>query len=140
MSTLRLFIVVGICASVSLLSQQARSQGEKKESTEDRAGEREVIFQLPDVLFRQRGKDLGTRQTESRLYGNRSDRSTNAVAYANRGMIWEAKGELDKAEKDCTEAIRLKPNEGMFYGYRGLVRKEKGNIDDAIEDYSNLSV
>ena len=44
--------------------------------------------------------------------------------------------ELDKAQADCDEALRLK-QEAAFLDSRGLVELRSGSLDKAIADYSH---
>ena len=37
-------------------------------------------------------------------------KTTRAIAYVNRGLAWEAKGDIDRAIADFTDAITLNPN------------------------------
>ncbi len=45
--------------------------------------------------------------------------------------------ELDKAQADCDEALRLKPQEAAFLDSRGLVELRSGGLDKAVADYSH---
>jgi tetratricopeptide (TPR) repeat protein len=58
----------------------------------------------------------------------------HAVAYVARGLAWQAKGNLDHALADYTDAIRLNPRDALTYNNRGLLWREKGDADRAIAD------
>src|SRR5690242_1594054 len=58
-----------------------------------------------------------------------------AIQYYNRGLAWKAKGDLDRAIADYTEATRIDPNYEHAYFNRGLARYRKGDFDRAIADY-----
>jgi tetratricopeptide (TPR) repeat protein len=60
-----------------------------------------------------------------------------ALPYNMRGVIWRAKGELDRAFADIDEAIRLDPNGPRAYYNRGLAWRAKGDLDRAIADYTD---
>ena len=57
-----------------------------------------------------------------------------AMAYNNRGIAYDEKGEYDKAIADCSEAIRLDPKTAAAYSNRGLAYADKGDSDKAIAD------
>ncbi|HEY4309051.1 MAG TPA: tetratricopeptide repeat protein [Pirellulales bacterium] len=99
-------------------------------------------------------------------YSDLIRRSPSSLAYLWRGSAWLAKGELDKAIRDCTldgeswsahntlgliwqkkrefdkaiecytTAIRINPKHFMAYGNRGGARAEKGQQDLAIKDFN----
>ena len=56
-------------------------------------------------------------------------------AYYHRGVAKQAKGDLDGAIADFTQAIQLKPV-AQIYAARGGVRFTKGDFDGAIEDFT----
>ena len=60
----------------------------------------------------------------------------DAVSYANRGVEYRNKGDLDRALADFTKAIAIDPKFAVAYNNRGLVFREKGDIDRALADYS----
>ena len=57
-------------------------------------------------------------------------------AYNNRGETWRAKGDIDRAIADYTEAIRLDPKNSNAYLNRGLVWDNKDDIERAMADYN----
>lgn len=46
----------------------------------------------------------------------------------------------DRAIADCTEAIRLDPNNGWAYIWRGFLYRKKGDIEKAMHDYKKLGI
>jgi tetratricopeptide (TPR) repeat protein len=52
-----------------------------------------------------------------------------------RGVAYKAKGDLDHAIADYTEAIRRDPDYATAYNSRGIAYKAKGDLDHAIADY-----
>ena len=60
-----------------------------------------------------------------------------AVAHVARGLAWQAKGDLDRALADYTEAIRLNPRDALAYNNRGLLWRETGDVDRAIADLTD---
>jgi tetratricopeptide (TPR) repeat protein len=58
-----------------------------------------------------------------------------AVAYTSRGVEWRAKGQLDRAIADHTQAIKLDPNLSDAFYNRGNAYGDKGENDRAITDY-----
>jgi tetratricopeptide (TPR) repeat protein len=59
----------------------------------------------------------------------------SAQAYHHRASAWRLKGDLEKAIKDYTEAIRLDPG-APYYVARGIVYADQGETDRAIADYT----
>jgi len=55
-----------------------------------------------------------------------------------RGKARRNRGEHDAAIKECTEAIRLKPEYAEAYRNRGLVWHRKGELDKAFADYQAI--
>jgi Tfp pilus assembly protein PilF len=62
--------------------------------------------------------------------------ANRAVAYNNRGLSYQAKGDNDRALIDYNEAIRIDPKFPAAYFNRGAVYQAKGNNDLASHDYS----
>lgn len=59
-----------------------------------------------------------------------------AIAYNNRGIVYNAKGNFEKAISDYSRAIELKPEYANAYNNRGVAYYAKGNLDRAISDYN----
>jgi len=60
----------------------------------------------------------------------------NAVAYTERGITYQQKGDFDKALADLTQAIRLDPNNAERYRHRGDVYHNTYHNDRAIADFT----
>jgi tetratricopeptide (TPR) repeat protein len=58
-----------------------------------------------------------------------------AALFNYRGVAYKAKGDLDHAIADYTEAIRRDPDYAAAYNSRGIAHKAKGDVDKAIADY-----
>jgi tetratricopeptide (TPR) repeat protein len=58
-----------------------------------------------------------------------------AALFNYRGVAYKAKGDLDHAIADYTEAIRRDPSFAAAYNSRGIAYKAKGEVDKAIADY-----
>ena len=56
-------------------------------------------------------------------------------AYHNRGKVWYARKDLDKALADYSEAIRLDPKYSLAYVNRGVAWNAKQELDKALADY-----
>ena len=59
-----------------------------------------------------------------------------AVAYRNRGFVYDRKGNQNKAIADYTEAILLDPKYAKAYRNRGLAYAKKGEKAKADEDFA----
>ncbi len=64
------------------------------------------------------------------------DNPKDYAAYLKRACVWEAKGDLDHAIGDVTEALRLRPRSNVAYYNRALYHGKLGRHDLAIEDYT----
>lgn len=70
-------------------------------------------------------------------YTNRVKANVDVAWYLNaRAAAWSAKGDLDKAIKDLSEVIRLKPKSAYGYSNRAVEWAAKKEYDKAISDYS----
>ena len=59
-----------------------------------------------------------------------------ALAFYNRGIVRQAKDDLEGAIEDYSEAIRLRPDIVEAFKNRGCARYHKGDLEGAIEDYN----
>ena len=59
-----------------------------------------------------------------------------ANTYYSQGLVHSKNGELDKAIKNYTKAIALKPDYAEAYYNRGFVYRMKEDYKRAIEDYT----
>src|SRR6266478_3376426 len=59
-----------------------------------------------------------------------------SATFFDRGDAWRSKGDNDRAVADCSEAIRLDPQNAKFVHNRGMVWRRKGDYDRAIADYN----
>lgn len=60
----------------------------------------------------------------------------SATAYYGRGILYDEKGDYDRAIADYTKAIRIKPDYTDAYNNRGIAYDKKGDHDRAIADYN----
>ncbi len=67
--------------------------------------------------------------------GKRERREYRAIAYNNRGIAYQEKGEVDRAIADFTTAIKFNPNDAEAYNNRSTAYVYKGDYDRAIADY-----
>jgi tetratricopeptide (TPR) repeat protein len=61
----------------------------------------------------------------------------DALAFARRGVVWMAKGDLDSGIKDLSEAIRLAPDNADAHYNRGNAYQARQEYDRAIHDYDD---
>ena len=59
-----------------------------------------------------------------------------AVAYYNRGYLYDDKGQYDQATADYNKAIEINPKYAAAYNNRGIIYNRKDEYDQAIADYS----
>ena len=57
-----------------------------------------------------------------------------AVAFYNRGLAYESKGDYARAIADYSDAIRLDPNDAEAFFYRGLDKERMGDKAGAEAD------
>ena len=60
----------------------------------------------------------------------------SAMAYRDRGLAYEGKGDHDKALADYTEALRINPQYDQAYYLRGAIYESKGEQDNAFADFT----
>lgn len=63
---------------------------------------------------------------------------STAKDYVKRGLSFERKGDLDRAIKDYSQAIKLAPDDPDGYNNRGLALLDKRKFDEAIVDFTKL--
>jgi tetratricopeptide (TPR) repeat protein/class 3 adenylate cyclase len=63
-------------------------------------------------------------------------RAADAIAYNNRGLAREDKGDLEGAIADYSKAIDMDPKYAAAYNNRGLARAGTRDLDGAVSDYS----
>jgi tetratricopeptide (TPR) repeat protein len=59
----------------------------------------------------------------------------NAVAYTNRGRVYERQGRFDEATVEHDAAIRLNPALAIAYANRGLSYEGKRDYEKALADF-----
>jgi len=60
----------------------------------------------------------------------------DAETYYNRGLVYQGKGQYDKAISDYNKAIAINPRDPEAYNNRGVAYKNKGKYSKAISDYN----
>ncbi len=66
------------------------------------------------------------------------DNPQSGAAFYNRACLYASKGELDRALKDYTEAIRINSENADAYYNRGMVRVKLKQYDLAIQDFQKV--
>jgi tetratricopeptide (TPR) repeat protein len=66
---------------------------------------------------------------------NRGTDKDLVLAYNNRCLAYEIRGDHDRAIADCEQAIKLDPKRARAYLGRGMIYEDKGDHDRAITDY-----
>jgi tetratricopeptide (TPR) repeat protein len=67
---------------------------------------------------------------------SQSSRSDSAISYYNRGNVWYAQGEFERAIKDYDFAIVFDPRCAEAYSNRGLARYDSRDVAGAIADFT----
>jgi len=57
-----------------------------------------------------------------------------ASAYNNRGLLWKAMGEYERAIADFAVAIKLQPKRSKYYANRGEAYRWQGQLERALQD------
>lgn len=60
----------------------------------------------------------------------------SAIAYTNRGRVYERQGRFDEAIAQHDAAIRLDPKLAIAYANRGLAHEGAGEYDKALADFA----
>jgi tetratricopeptide (TPR) repeat protein len=55
--------------------------------------------------------------------------------YRSRGLLYEQKGDVDRALREFAEAVRINPQDPLTYLVRGRAYKDRKDYDRAIADY-----
>jgi lipoprotein NlpI len=83
-----------------------------------------------------RPPEMTIRLCTSALASSRTTELGRAAAFANRGYAYQAKGQLDQAIQDYTQALRLGPDKGRIRVNRGVAYLNRGEDDKALEDFN----
>ena len=82
-------------------------------------------------------RNLGSIYNQFQLWINTSSPAeASAASLRTSGDAHRDAGRYDAAIADYTEAIRLAPNNAVYYSQRGLAYHDKGEWDRAIADYT----
>lgn len=60
-----------------------------------------------------------------------------AGSWGGRGVYYRLEKDFSKALRDLNQAVKLNPNEAMFYSNRGNIYFDLGQDDNALFDYNN---
>ena len=94
----------------------------------------ETDTQRNEVVTKSQGDADYYRQTDGRNLYLAVIRADLASAYANRGMVYSAQGDGDRATSDLTEDIRLAPGQPEGYLARSIVYAQLGKPAEALAD------
>ncbi len=61
------------------------------------------------------------------------------VAYTNRGLAKEYRGDIEGAIADYTKAIEISPRHADAYYNRGFARQDRGDLDGSRADFAKAS-
>lgn len=68
------------------------------------------------------------------IQSGRFEKNDLAVAFNNRGVAYDQKGQYDRAIRDYTEAVRLRPDYFLAFKNRGRSKFHLARFGDAIPD------
>ncbi len=85
------------------------------------------------VVFERKGKDSWDQAIAG--YTRAIQLNGHAIAYNNRGVIHESRGELPQAFADYGRAIEKNPHLAVAYVNRGDVHRRRGELQQAYADY-----
>ena len=60
----------------------------------------------------------------------------DGIVYLNRGIAYDALGDMERALADFEQAIRLCPKRAEAYNNRGYLRYKRGQYEQAIPDFT----
>jgi len=70
------------------------------------------------------------------IEGEDMTRNDLAATYSNRGILWVARGQFDRALDDQNQAISINPDSARAYINRANVQYRLKKYDEALADYS----
>ncbi|MBS0263979.1 MAG: tetratricopeptide repeat protein [Planctomycetes bacterium] len=82
------------------------------------------------------GVDQSQRQTLERLNATIQQNPRQVDAYLYRGLIYQDRGEFERARTEFEIAIELDPHNADAYSLRAIVWQELGKLDKAEADFS----
>lgn len=96
-------------------------------------------FKRPMLNYLRKHHDISTETIYNDLHGFIRIQDIHHKAYEAlyRGLSAMDKGDFDKAIKDFTTAIEIKPDFAEAYNNRGIAYFEKRDFDTAIQNYDN---
>jgi lipoprotein NlpI len=80
--------------------------------------------------------DERIRNCTALIQSSRETPTNRAIAYYNRGNVWRADGDDDRAITDYDKAIELNPKYAHAFGNRARSWQSKGDLDRAVADFS----
>ncbi|MGH7333145.1 MAG: tetratricopeptide repeat protein [Candidatus Rokuibacteriota bacterium] len=85
-----------------------------------------------------RPPEMSIRFCTNAIESKRTTEAGRAVAFANRGHAYLAKGQLEQAIQDYTQSLRLGPDTGGIRVNRGVAYLRRGQDDRALEDFNEV--
>ena len=97
-----------------------------------------VVLKKPMLEYLQKYHNISAKTVYNDLHGFIRIQDIHHKAYEAlyRGLSAEDKGDFDRAIKDFTTAIELKPDFAGAYNSRGIAYSRKGDFDRAIKDFT----
>lgn len=68
------------------------------------------------------------------IKSGKENKNDLSIAYNNRGIGYDSKGQFDTAIENFDQAIRINPNSALAYYNRGVAYTNRGNWFNSFED------
>jgi len=128
--TLTAFLLIGCAGSSSVKQEQDKSQGAPVADAKVPPQARNLY---DNALAAMKGGDIA--RAKSVLTDLTHDYPSLSGPYVNLGIIHFRADEIDQAEKDFQQALKVNPDSAVSLNHLGIINRGKGKFEEAKEDY-----